>query len=257
MHGHTLEWQHAEEQCGPVAAALEWREAGPYAIVAHSEQQAIFQGSGGTMRHVAIAFVLALVVSTGAQVPAHAQSVQELAKSATSEAKRGNHLEAYNTIRKAALRIWEQGPLLFREALFVKAAPTGYGIYDPRPNTVFKPGEKLFIYVEPVGFTWKKEGGLNHAELVSDLILKDSEGKVLGEQAGFGTFTFNSRDNNMEVMTSLTIDFTEAPVGKYMAELKFTDKLGDKSASFELPFEIKTEGSSTDEAADSESDADE
>jgi len=58
-------------------------------------------------------------------------------------------------------------------------------------------------------------------------------------------------------MTSLTIDFTEAPVGKYVAELKFTDKLGDKSASFELPFEIKTEGSSTDEAADSESDADE
>jgi hypothetical protein len=174
------------------------------------------------MRRVAIALVLAFVVSTGAEVPAHAQSVQELAKSATSEAKRGNDLEAYNTIRKAALRIWEQGPLLFREALFVKSA-----------------------------------GGLNHAELVSDLILKDSEGKVLAEQAGFGTFTFNSRDNNMEVMTSLTIDFTEAPAGKYVAELKFTDKLGDKSASFELPFEIKTEGSSTDEAADSESDADE
>ena len=40
-------------------------------------------------------------------------------------------------------------------------------------------------------------------------------------------------------MTALTIDFTEAPVGKYVAELKFTDKLGKKSASFELPFEIK------------------
>lgn len=202
------------------------------------------------MRHVTIAFLFAFVAGVGAGGSGHAQSVQELAKSAESEAKRGNDLEAYNTIRKAALSIWEKGPLLFREALFVKSAPTGYGLFDPRPNNVFKPGEKLFIYVEPVGFTWKKESGLNHAELVSDLILKDSEGEVLGEQAGFGTFTFNSRDNNMEVMTALTIDFTEAPVGKYVAELKFTDKLGNKSASFELPFEIKVEGSESDGAED-------
>ena len=194
------------------------------------------------MKHAAIALLLAFVASAGAGGPSHAQSVQELAKRAAADAKRGNDLKAYNTIRKAAQRIWARGPLLFREALFVKSAPTGYGIYDPRPNNVFKPGEKLFIYVEPVGFTWEKKGGLNHAELVSDLVLKDSEGEVLGEQAGFGTFTFDSRDTNMEVMTALTIDFTEAPAGKYVAELKFTDKLGKKSASFELPFEIQGEG---------------
>ena len=199
------------------------------------------------MRHVAIAFLLAFVVGLGAASPSHAQNVQELAKRATAEAKRGKDLKAYNTIRKAAMRLWEQSPLLFREALFVKSAPTGYGIYDPRPNNVFRPGEKLLIYVEPVGFTWKKQGGLNHAELVSDLVLKDSEGEVLGEQAGFGTFTFDSRDTNMEVMTALTIDFTEAPTGKYVAELKFTDKLGEKSASFELPFEIKGEDGESEE----------
>ncbi len=96
-------------------------------------------------------------------------------------------------------------------------------------------------------FTWKEQNGLNHAELVSDLVLKDSDGSVLGEQAGFGTFTFDSRDQNMEVMTALTIDFTEAPAGKYVAELKFTDKLGKKSASFEL-LEIKGEGGNEDKA---------
>jgi len=202
------------------------------------------------MKHVAIAFVLAFVASLGAGGSVHAQSVQELAKRAASDAKRGKDLEAYNTIRNAALRIWERGPLLFREALFVKSAPTGYGIYDPRPNNVFKPGEKLFIYVEPVGFTWKKQSGLNHAELVSDLVLKDSEGTVLREQVGFWTFTFDSRDRPLEVMTALTIDFTEAPAGKYVAELKFTDKLGKKSASFELPFEIEgdIDGSDKDES---------
>ena len=200
------------------------------------------------MKYVATAFLLALVVNTSIGSAVRAQSVQDLAKSAAADAKSGKNLEAYNTIRNAALKIWESGPLLFREARFVKSSPTGYGIYDPRPNSVFKPGEKLFIYVEPVGFTWKEQNGLNHAELVSDLVLKDSDGSVLGEQAGFGTFTFDSRDQNMEVMTALTIDFTEAPAGKYVAELKFTDKLGKKSASFELPFEIKGEGGNEDKA---------
>lgn len=192
------------------------------------------------MKYVTTAVLLALVVCLGTERAAHAQSVTQLAKRAKAEAKSGKDLEAYNTMRKAVLKIWDSGPLLFREALFVKGAPTGYGIYDPRPDHVFKPGEKLFIYVEPVGFTWKLKNGLNRAELVSDLVLKDSEGTVLGEQEAFGTFTFDSRDENMEVMTALTIDFTEAPAGKYVAELKFTDKLGKKSASFELPFEIKT-----------------
>lgn len=206
------------------------------------------------MKHVAIAFLAAFVASVGAGGAVYAQSVQDLAKSAASDAKRGKDLEAYNTIREAALKIWERSPLLFREALFVKSAPTGYGIYDPRPNNVFKPGEKLFIYVEPVGFTWQEKSGLNHAELVSDLVLKDEEGTVLGEQAGFGTFTFDSRDKNLEVMTALTIDFTEAPAGKYVAELKFTDKLGKKSASFELPFEIEGDQSGADSGKDESGD---
>jgi len=195
------------------------------------------------MKHTAIAVLFTVAAIVGAASSAQAQSATELAKRAQSEAKDGKNLEAYNTMRAAALKIWNAGPLLFRQALFVKVAPTGYGIYDPRPDNVFKPGEKLFIYVEPVGFTWKPQNGLNRAELVSDLILKDSEGAVLGEQQAFGTFTFDSRDENMEVMTALTIDFTEAPEGKYLAEVKFTDKLGDKSASFELPFEIKKAGS--------------
>ncbi len=131
------------------------------------------------------------------------------------------------------------GPLLFRKSLLVTGAPGGFGIYDPRPDNVFKKGEKLVIYVEPVGFTWQPKDGLNHALLVADLVVKDGEGTVVAQQEGFGTFTFNSHERNMEVMTVLTVDFTDAPPGKYIAALKFNDKLGDKSASFELPFEIK------------------
>lgn len=191
------------------------------------------------MKHAAIVLAIALAVGLRLEGTAHAENLVDMAKRAESDAKAGKNLEAYDAIRKAALQVWTSGPLLFRKAIFVTKAPGGFGVYDPRPDSVFKPGEKLFIYVEPVGFTWKEKNGLNHAQIVADLVLKGSEGTVLGQQEGFGTFTFDSRDETMEVMTALTIDFTEAPPGKYAAELKFTDKLGDKSATFELPFEIK------------------
>jgi len=187
------------------------------------------------------AIVLALAVLTGGSLggAAGAEELSDMAKQAESDSKAGKHLDAYDVMRRATQQVWNEGPLLFRKALFVTGAPGGFGIYDPRPDSVFKQGEKLVIYVEPVGFKWQPKDGLNHALLVADLVLKDGEGTVVAEQAGVGTFTFDSRDHNMEVIAALTIDFTDGPVGKYAAELKFTDKVGGKSATFELPFEIK------------------
>ncbi len=190
------------------------------------------------MKNAVIVIALALAACFGHVGTANAQDLTDLAVQAKAAAKGGKDLEAYETIRKATLKVWSSSPLLFRKSIFVKEAPKGFGIYDPRPDGAFKPGEKLFVYVEPVGFAWKERDGLRRAELVADLVLKDSEGTVLAEQEGFGTFTFDSRDQNTEVMTALTIDFTEAPEGKYTAELKFTDTLGKKSATFALPFEI-------------------
>lgn len=187
------------------------------------------------------AVVLALAVLTGVYFggTAYAEELTDMAKQAESDMEAGKNLEAYEAMRNATRKVWDAGPLVFRKALFVSGSPSGFGIYDPRPDSVFKPGEKLVIYVEPVGFKWEPKDGLNQSLLIADLALKDGEGNVVAEQEGFGKFTFNSRDQNMEIMTALTIDFTDAPPGKYAAELKFTDKMGDKSATFELPFEIK------------------
>lgn len=192
------------------------------------------------MKRAAI-LVLALLVGTAFAVAASAEELTDLAKQAETDVKDGKNPEAYDAIRKAALQVWNAGPLFFRKAIFVSQKPGGFGVYDPRPDSVFKPGEKLLIYVEPVGFTWQPKNDLNHAQLVVDLVLKDGEGNVVAQQQGFGTFTFDSREQNMETMTAVTIDFGDAPPGKYAAELTFHDTVGDKSANVELPFEIKEE----------------
>lgn len=191
------------------------------------------------MKPAAVVFALAVLVGANLGGAAYAEELTDMAKQAESDSKAGRHLAAYDVMRKATQKIWNASPLLFRKSLFVSGTPGGFGIYDPRPDNVFKSGEKLVIYVEPVGFKWESKNDLNHALLVADLTLKNGDGTVVAQQADFGKFTFDSRDQNMEIMTVLAIDFTDAPVGKYIAELKFTDKVGDKSASFELPFEIK------------------
>ena len=191
------------------------------------------------MKHAAVVFALAVLAGAHFAGSAHAEELTDLAKQAESDAKAGKHLDAYDAMRKATLKEWEAAPLLFRKSLFVAGEPGGFGIYNPRPDNVFKQGEKLVIYAEPVGFAWQAKDGLNHALLVADLVVKDDEGTVVAQQEGFGTFTFNSHEQNMEVTSVLTVDFGGALAGKYIVELKFNDKLGDKSASFELPFEIK------------------
>jgi hypothetical protein len=190
------------------------------------------------MKFVAVVFALTFLAGASF-ASAHAGDLTDMAKQAESDAKAGKHLEAYDAMRKATFKAWEATPLLFRKSLFVAGEPGGFGIYDARSDNIFKKGEKLVIYVEPVGFAWQPKDGLNNALLVADLVVKDGEGTVVAQQEGFGTFTFKSHEQNMEVMSVLTVDFSGAPAGKYIAELKFNDKLGDKSASFELPFEIK------------------
>lgn len=197
------------------------------------------------MNHAAVLLAFGVLAGVSFGSLALAEDVTDLARQAESDVKDGKTSEAYDAMRKAVLEIWNAGPLFVRKAIFVTESPAGFGIYNPRSDSVFAPGEKLVLYVEPVGFTWKPKDGLNHAELVADLVLKDAEDTVIGQQEGFATFTFDSREKNLEVMSAITIDFTEAPPGKYSAELKFTDTLGDKSATFSLPFEIKDSAKSS------------
>src|ERR1700728_1790883 len=58
----------------------------------------------------------------------------------------------------AVVDAWVATPLAVRKALFVAEHPQGFGQYVERPTSVFKPGEKLVAYAEPIGYGWKDIG---------------------------------------------------------------------------------------------------
>src|SRR6266436_9931878 len=73
----------------------------------------------------------------------------------------------------ALLDAWEKTPLTVRRALFVADHPHGFGLYQERASNVFKPGEALVTYAEPIGFGAKDAGnGLVEFGFAVDFLIK-------------------------------------------------------------------------------------
>jgi hypothetical protein len=146
---------------------------------------------------------------------------------------------AIDSARAAATAALKNAPLGFRRILFVTEAPGGFAIYDPRPNNVFKPGEPLIVYTEPVGIAWQPNGDKVSSKLVVDFEVRSPDGQVLGGQKSFGEFSLTAREPPIDYMAHVTINLTGAPVGSYVLGLTVHDANSGKTASADLPFEVK------------------
>jgi hypothetical protein len=148
-------------------------------------------------------------------------------------------MAAIDSARTATVDALKGAPLGFRRILFVADTPGGFAIYDPRPDNVFKPGEPLIVYTEPVGIAWQQDGDKVSSKLVVDFELRSPDGQVLGGQKGFGEFTFTAREQPIDYMAHVTINLTGAPSGAYILGLTVRDANSGKAANADLPFEIK------------------
>jgi hypothetical protein len=139
----------------------------------------------------------------------------------------------------AVVEAWQKTPLTIRRAVFVSEHPEGFGMYQPRASNIFKPGELLVVYAEPVGYDWKPIGsGLFEFGFVVDFILKSPDGQILGGKENFATMTKKSHVRNREFFLTLTLNVNGAPPGDYVLEYKLHDIASDKRTSFDLPFKI-------------------
>ena len=183
--------------------------------------------------------IVVLAAMAGALGPSLAGEIADLGREAEAKANAGQHIEAVETLRRAIAVLTAKGPLALRRVQFITEPPKGFGIFQRRASNVFKPGEPLIVYAEPVGMGWTSEGGLNNARIATDFEIRSPDGKILGGQRDFGRFDFASHDQNQEIMTHLTIRLTGAPPGRYVFAATYRDQISGKSTTLELPFEIK------------------
>ena len=133
---------------------------------------------------------------------------------------------------------WESTPLTIRRAVFVSKRAELYGQFAQRPNTVFKPGEPLLTYVEPVGYNWKPGPDGFAFGLTLDFVIKSRTGEILGGQEKFLNYAQTSRHKVRELMVNITLNLTGAPPGDYVVEWRMRDDNSPKTVAFEQAFSI-------------------
>lgn len=142
--------------------------------------------------------------------------------------------------REAALATaWEATPLAVRQSVFVTKKADLYGQVAPRPSNVFKAGEALLTYVEPVGYVWKPAGpdGFTFG-LTLDFVIKSRSGEILGGQERFLNYAQTSRHKVRELMINITLNLAGAPPGEYVVVYTMRDDNSPKSTTFEQTFSI-------------------
>ena len=117
------------------------------------------------------------------------------------------------------------------DTFVIPGSSHGYGVYEEHKSNVFKPGEKIALYIEPVGFTHRPiTGTTNKSETLylsnftADVVISDKAGKVLGGVQNLPVSEILSHHKNNEI--SLTVSLTQSnpfPVGDYMVKYLIRD----------------------------------
>ena len=118
----------------------------------------------------------------------------------------------------------------------------GYGVYVTHPP-VFKPGETIVLYVEPIGYGFKpvidEQGNtLNQMNLTADITIAGSNGTELASFHDIPVGLLTSHNKNTEMYLTLkVIQSSPFPVGDY--KIIYTVKDGSTGKSFQIVKAVK------------------
>jgi len=118
------------------------------------------------------------------------------------------------------------------DSFVVPGSVEGYGIYKPHESSSFKPGEKISLYVEPIGYAYKPVQSLNLMNFTADLLVSNKEGRILTGFQDLPISTILSHHKNKELI--LTVGLTQTspfPLGDYILKYIIHDTVSGNSFS--------------------------
>jgi hypothetical protein len=107
------------------------------------------------------------------------------------------------------------------DTFVVPGSVGGYGAYQEHNSSSFKPGEKILLYIEPAGFSYKPMGSQYLMNFTADVSISDKAGHILGGFENLPISSIISHHQNKELI--LTVSLTQTtpfPPGDYV--LKYT-----------------------------------
>jgi hypothetical protein len=185
-------------------------------------------------------------------------SISEIPLSQEQQGQRGDQLAQLDAARQQYLSAWNNTAFTSQFDVFIaEGSDLGYGIYREHiPANVFRPGETIVLYVEPVGYghqpitdsaTINEEGGSGSAtggssvsatsdttlyvmNMTADYIISDSTGSELQTIEDVPVGNLVSHRQNLELFLTLTLRQDQPfPVGDYLVTYVVHDQVTGQS----------------------------
>jgi hypothetical protein len=138
-----------------------------------------------------------------------------------------------NTAREQYLSAWTSSGFHSQFDTFVNSTE-GYGIYQEHKSNIFKPGEDIILYVEPVGFSHVpvniNNTKLYLVNLTASVILSDTQGNILFGRENIPILDIVSHTQNTEIFARLRVGQSSPfPPGGYVITYVLNDVPSGKS----------------------------
>lgn len=189
---------------------------------------------------ISFGIILAVALTGVLAGQTHAGPVADQATSIEAKLSEGDGAGAISLAQDLLADVWGQTlDVSFTQALLVAEQATGYGVYNPRATNIFKMGEPILIYCEPVGFDYGNPGeGLWSVNFFIDLQVLDSGGNQLANLPEVTQYNMVSRHLNREIPANITYTLQGIKAGRYTLVTTLRDKNSQKSGSFQTAIEI-------------------
>lgn len=185
--------------------------------------------------------VLSAVLASVAMVGAgHAGPLADLGVDAEQRLAAGDFAGALAAAEDIRAQVWDAGSDIgLRDTLLVTEPAVGYGLYNPRADNKFKPGDPVYVYAEPFGFGYGSGGdGLYSIGFAVDLRVISSTGEVIFEARDVASLDQPTRYKIREFQANITYTLARIPPGVYQLETTLRDKNSAKTATFQTEVEF-------------------
>jgi hypothetical protein len=144
----------------------------------------------------------------------------------------------FNAAREQLLLAWNRTGFRDQFDTYVNSADA-YGIYEEHKSNVFKPGEPIILYVEPVGFTHMPINGISNSNnnsklylinMTAGIVLSDKQGNILLGRENIPLLGVMSHHKNTELFANLRLTQSSPfPAGDYVITYTVSDAPSGKS----------------------------
>jgi hypothetical protein len=196
-----------------------------------------------------ITIILPIILATGIAIMAFGTALAQIPSAydnnATAISSTNMSLES---AREQYMLAWNQTRFNATFSTFIEPhSATGFGVYKEHVN-VFRPGETIVLYVEPVGYGYKlladdQGHTLYLMNMTADYAIADSNDTVLQTIKNVPVGSIVSHRTNTELFLELTLTQQRPfPIGDYLIRYTITDQVSGQS--FHLEKQIRINGAS-------------